>query len=75
MFSLLKTITLSLVVTLVCATKTGQPVMGYYADTNYINGQAACWLQEGYIKVQSDYLKHTNMTGFGYDYLIMGDCW
>jgi len=75
MCSLLKTITLSLVASLAYATKAGQPVMGYYADTNYLNGQSVCWLQEGYLKVQSDYMVHTNMTGFGYDYLIMGDCW
>jgi hypothetical protein len=73
MWSLL---TLSLLASLAFATRSGQPVMGYYAETSYLaGGQSVCWLQEGYIKVQSDYLAHTNMTGFGYDYLVLGDCW
>lgn len=72
MWSLL---TLSLLASLAYATKPGQPVMGYYADTNYLDGKSNCWLQEGYMKVQSDYIAHTDMTGAGYDYLILGDCW
>ena len=75
MCALLKTITLSLVASVVYATAPGQPVMGYYADTNHLNGQSNCWLTEGYMKVQSDYIKHTRLDTFGYDFIIMGDCW
>ena len=75
MCSILKTITLSLVATLVSATAPGQPVMGYYADTRGPDGTSNCWLAEGYLKVQSDYIKHTGLDTVGYDFVIMGDCW
>jgi hypothetical protein len=75
MCSILKTISLSLVASLVYATAPGQPVMGYYADTSQLQGKSNCWLQEGYLKVQSDYIKHTGMDVLGYDFIIMGDCW